>query len=313
MNKQSTLNKPFEVSSFDDVFDSLVSEPLTQEDNIDTCWIEIEKITPANHQPRSFFSQDKLQELANSFSSQGFKGAINVREKYGLYEIVAGERRYRAAQIAGLKKVRCIIDDYSDEDAYEFAMRENLNRENLSKLEEVEGILHLITLKYKIPRNEIVRLVQSEGNKVKRERNVSLSPKMKQITEVLSIFGGQLETFRSKYLALLNLPESLRNAHLKGSLSYNHVIELKKIKDIELRQQLLSEVLADQLSVRATKKRIKTLLNPSKVKAQRHASTTPPKAVMDLWKQMISADVWDGENIERLMAVMEEILGIRDR
>jgi len=314
MNKQQKINTPFEVKpfDFDNVFDSLVSKPITQEKNIDTRLIEIEKITPASHQPRSFFSQDKLQELANSFKSQGFRGAINVRERKGSYEIVAGERRYRAAQLAGLKTVRCIVDDYSDEDAYEFALRENLNREDLSKLEEVEGILHLISLKYKITRKEIVKLVQSEGNKVNREGNVSLSLQMQQIVEVLTKFGIQLETFRSKYLKLLNLPEPLRVAHLKGSLSYNHAIEINKIKDPELRKKILDEALNNKLSVRKVKERVRTTLKSSKQSVGKPISNTPPQAVLKRWKRLKRADVWTGENIEKMLAVMEEVLGIRD-
>ena len=314
MNKQQKINTPFEVKpfDFDNVFDSLVGESITQENNIDTRLIEIEKIIPASHQPRSFFSQDKLQELANSFKSQGFRGAINVRERKGSYEIVAGERRYRAAQLAGFKTVRCIVDDYSDEDAYEFALRENLNREDLSKLEEVEGILHLISLKYKITRKEIVRLVQSEGNKVNREGNVSLSLQMQQIVEVLTKFGIQLETFRSKYLKLLNLPEPLRVAHLKGSLSYNHAIEINKIKDPDLRKTVLDEALNNKLSVRKVKERVRTTLRSSKQSLGKPISDNPPQAVLKRWKQLKSADVWTGENIEKMLAVMEEVLGIRD-
>lgn len=311
MKKQQLINTTSGVKEIPNVYDNLFSEISTSEDNDNTRLIEIEKISPASHQPRTFFDESKLQELVNSFKSQGFNGAINVREREGVYEIVAGERRYRAAKLAGLETVRCIVDDYSDEDAYEFALSENLNRENLSKLEVVEGILHFITLKYKISRKEIVRLVQSEGNKIKRERNVSLSSQMKQIVEVLTKFGIKLETFRSRYLSLLDLPETLRDAHLTGRLGYNSVIEINKVKDPKLRKKILDETLDNKLSVRKVKERVATLTS-SKQGKKKQTSNTAPKPVVKLWNQLNSADVWTGENIEKIQAVMEEILGIRD-
>lgn len=311
MKKQQLINTTSGVKEIPNVYDNLFSEISTSEDNDNTRLIEIEKISPANLQPRTFFDESKLQELVNSFKSQGFKGAINVREREGVYEIVAGERRYRAAKLAGLETVRCIVDDYSDEDAYEFALSENLNRENLSKLEVVEGILHFITLKYKISRKEIVRLVQSEGNKIKRERNVSLSSQMKQIVEVLTKFGIKLETFRSRYLSLLDLPETLRDAHLKGRLGYNSVIEINKVKDPKLRKKILDETLDNKLSVRKVKERVATLAS-SKQGKKKQTSNTAPQPIIKLWKQLNNADIWNGENIEKVQAVMEEVLGIRD-
>ena len=108
----------------------------------------MEKIVQSQLQPRQFFAKKSLDSLAQTFKELGFRGAIDVHPlDNDTYEIVAGERRWRAAQRAALKEVRCIIDIYSDEEALEFALMENLRREDLSKLEETEGILNFMKSK----------------------------------------------------------------------------------------------------------------------------------------------------------------------
>ncbi|EKU96592.1 ParB-like partition protein [Leptolyngbya sp. PCC 7375] len=310
MGKQASIKEIIEEPyQLGDVYDTFLG-PSSDEDD-DTQWIAIEQIVPASNQPRQYFDQKKLEELAQSFDAQGFQGAINVRSKDGKYEIVAGERRYRAARLARLDQVRCVITDFSDEDAFEFAMRENLNRENLSKLEEVEGILHLIELRHNIPRKAIIELVQSAGNRMSRsEKNVLLNSETNKIIDILKRFGIELSTFRTTYLPLLNLPEELREAHLSGVLGYNHVLEINKVKDSKQRQLLLKEAIDRKLSVRKIKEQIKALNQPP---ARKNSITKmgPPKPVKTLWTQLAKSSIWsDTQKVEKLLAAMQDALDI---
>jgi ParB family chromosome partitioning protein len=218
-------------------------------------WLPTENLQRNPNQPRQYFSQEGLEKLAQSFTEQGFKGAINVRAiGSDQYEIVAGERRWRAAKQAGLERVRCIVDDYSDEQALEFALVENLQREDLSKLEETEGILRLIEAKLNIPQETAIQLIRRQGHSDNLARSdVAPREELEQIIELLSAFGIELQTFRTKNLRTLTLPDDLKQAHLKKGLPYSSALELNKIKDDALRAKILQTVVTKNLSFRQTK------------------------------------------------------------
>ncbi|MFK8185432.1 MAG: ParB/RepB/Spo0J family partition protein [Phormidesmis sp.] len=229
-------------------------------------WVAINKIVKSPLQPRQFFDQSSIDSLSDAFKKHGFRGALNVRPlDKNTYELVAGERRWRAAQQANLKTVRCIVDDYTDEQALEFALMENLQRENLSKLEETEGILKFIEVKLGIERDRAVNIVRTEGHSDKSARSyVAPSDEIKQIEELLSLFDIGLQTFRTKHLRTLALPDDLKQAHLNQGLSYSSAIELSKVKDDQERCDLLADVLQEDLSFRATKERVREVLSPDK-------------------------------------------------
>jgi len=229
-------------------------------------WVAIDKIVKSPLQPRQFFDQSSIDSLSDAFKQHGFRGALNVRPlDNDTYELVAGERRWRAARQANLKKVRCIVDEYTDEQALEFALMENLQRENLSKLEETEGILKFIEAKLGIERDRAVNIVRTEGHSDKTARSyVAPSGELKRIEELLSLFDIGLQTFRTKHLRTLALPEDLKQAHLNQGLSYSSAIELSKMKDSQERCNLLADVLQGKLSFRATKERVQEALSQCK-------------------------------------------------
>lgn len=223
MGARNVKPQPKDRGAFDLLLSASANSPDTEpqkgQGSSDAQWIPLGNIK-TRPQPRRFFDEGKLTELADSFKVQGFKGAINVRPLGGdTYELIAGERRYRAASIAGLTEVRCLIDDYSEEEALRFALAENLLREDLSKLEEIEGILELIELEHNIPRDKAVWLIQSEGHHRKRSGgSASPSEEFHKIEAILNHFGIALETFRTKYLKGLKLPPELKTAHMEGKL-----------------------------------------------------------------------------------------------
>ena len=224
-------------------------------------WIEIDKIVRSPFQPRQFFSEESINSLARAFEKQGFKGAINVRKKADdVYELVAGERRWRAAAVAKLDKVRCLVDEYTDEEALEFALMENLQREDLSKLEETEGILRFLSIKLGIDQDEIIRVIKTEGHSDRTTRSdVAPSEEIVNIEALLSVFNVGLQTFRTKNLRTLSLPEDIKTAHLEQNLSYSTAIELSKIKDKSARKKLLAEASQANLSFRTIKEKVKSI------------------------------------------------------
>lgn len=156
-----------------------------------------------------------------------------------------------------MKEVRCIIDAYSDDAALEFALVENLQREDLSKLEETEGILDLIGAKLDIEREYVISIIRTEGHSDKRARSdVAPSEALKQIEALLTYFGIELQTFRTKNLRTLSLPDDLKAAHLKENLPYSSALEMSKLKDEQQRKVILEAALKDKLSFREIKERV---------------------------------------------------------
>ncbi|WP_008319458.1 ParB/RepB/Spo0J family partition protein [Leptolyngbya sp. PCC 6406] len=274
MSKQST-NSTFNLAGRG-ILQGLVSQPGIPESPAQdqaAKFIPVDQIQPGACQPRQYFSESSIDSLAQSFQQQGFRGAINVRPlANGSYEIVAGERRWRAAKKAGLSEVRCIVDNYSDADALEFALLENLQREDLSKLEETEGILQLIEIKVGLDRDAAIALIGREGHSDRQSRSdVAPSAELQQIEAILSQLNIGLQTFRTKNLRTLRLPDDLKQAHLTGKLSYSAAFELDKIKDATLRDVLLQEALGNQLSFREIRDRVKTTAQPI------HPVPSPPE------------------------------------
>ena len=274
-------------------------------------WIAIDQIKPGKYQPRQYFSEASIESLAKSFKEQGFRGALNVRRADNeTYEIVAGERRWRAAKRAGLTEVRCLVDQYSDEEALEFALVENLQREDLSKLEETEGILQLIETKLEIERDQAISIIRTEGHSDRQARSdVAPSEELQNIETLLSYFNIELQTFRTKNLRTLTLPDDLKEAHLKHGLSYSTALELNKVKDEKARAKLLKQVLSSGLSFRDVKQKVKDVA----VVQRSSESPTEQKSIIDrLEKTVKRAKKAKGlfeksQKKERLEHLLEEL------
>ena len=253
------------------ILDGLVSSDTQNfTDSDKPASISLSKIHPWEDQPRCYFSEDSIEALAGSFREHGFKGVLVVRPHpsiEGNFQLVAGERRYRAAKQAELMDVYCFIGNFNDDAALDFALRENLNREDLSRLEETLGILSLVETKYLIDPKIVVEIVGREGHgdKLAATRN-NVTPddgtneSLANIVSVLDEFKIELSSFRSNYLPTLKLQEPLKTAHLEQGLSYLKAESLNRIKDEQLLLALLAEVLKEKLSVRAVRNRVGQVL-----------------------------------------------------
>jgi len=297
------------------ILGGLVSEPSSRsKDGNAAELIRLEKIVKSPFQPRQFFSQQSIDSLAEAFKEHGFRGALNVRPKDdGTYELVAGERRWRAAQQAQLKEIRCLVDTYTDEEALEFALMENLQREDLSKLEETEGILNFVSVKLAMPRDEIISIIKTEGHSDKTARSdVAPSDELRNIEELLSLFGIGLQTFRTKNLRTLSLPIDLKTAHLEQNLSYSSALELSKIKDDGDREKLLSKALQNGESFRSIKGQVQEALaankNPFVAKNSELVKRFDSMAKRVRKAQDTLAQTGKRKRVEKLLSELESLL-----
>ncbi|MEG0919262.1 MAG: ParB/RepB/Spo0J family partition protein [Anaerovoracaceae bacterium] len=183
--------------------------------------ISLDHIKPNTNQPRKTFNEEKINELADSIKEHGVIQPIIVNKlKDSGYEIVAGERRWRAARAAGLKEVPCVVRELSDEEHMLFAIIENMQREDLNPIEEAEGLASMI---------ETYGFTQSEVSK--------------------SV--GKSRPYITNSLRLLKLPKEIQDMMGEGNLSAGHARALVAIEDKELQIKLAKMAIDQGLSVRA--------------------------------------------------------------
>jgi len=271
--------------------------------------VDTEKIQLPQQQPRRYFDPQKMEQLVQSVKEHGILEPLLVRPlANGNYELVAGERRYRAAREAGLLAVPVVVRELSDEEALALALIENLHREDLNPVEETEAILQLLALKLRIDVPEVSSLLYRMQNAVagKITDNVIGNPEGEVVKEVFAGLGlMEWESFTANRLPLLRLPEEILEALRSGRIEYTKAKAIARVKDEAERKSLLSEAIASQLSLTQIKERLKAK-QPSTERGElqtRWDATT---------RQMKKSPLWDDpkkrQKIESLLAQLEALL-----
>lgn len=195
-------------------------------------YIPIEDIIPNRFQPRLAFDEKELNELANSIIKYGVIQPIVLRNIGDKYEIIAGERRYKASCLAGLKKVPAIINNTDDNTSAEIALLENLQRKNLSVIEEAQSYKKLM------------------------DRGFTQE-------EIASKLGVSQSSIANK-MRLLNLPKDVQNALLYNKISERHARSLLSLPDADMQRNLLNKIISEKLTVKQTEEEISAILNRNK-------------------------------------------------
>lgn len=227
MVRRGGLNK----NSLDVLISPDLEEEISRQQSSGTQTLRISLLEPNKDQPRKKFEDDSLVELADSIKSFGVLQPILVVKKGKFYEIIAGERRWRAAKLAGLKEVPVIIKQLSTEEGLEISLIENIQRENLNPIEEAKAYKQLI---------DTYQLTQD------------------QISERVSKSRAAITNF----LRLLNLDERVQQMMMEELISNGHGRALLAIKDKDKQYELANLILDHRYSVRETEKMIQQLLNP---------------------------------------------------
>ncbi|MBI4744753.1 MAG: ParB/RepB/Spo0J family partition protein [Actinobacteria bacterium] len=192
--------------------------------------IETEKVVPNLNQPRKNFEEESLNELVESIKKVGLIQPVMVRPKGEHYEIVAGERRLKAAIVAGKKKIPAVVKDVSDEESLQIALIENLQREDLNPFEEANAYLQL-SEKFGMNHKEIGEIVGKEG-----------------------------ATIRSA-LTLLQLPLETQGLIIKNNIPAGHARALLPLKDAAKQKKIIERIIPENLSVRQVESIVRFLLN----------------------------------------------------
>jgi ParB family chromosome partitioning protein len=234
-----------------------ITDGLTDMAQEDILQVPLSKLTPGKSQPRKYFDTEALAALAQSVSEQGVLQPLLVRPNGEGYEIIAGERRYRAAKLAGRDSVPVLVRELADRDAFAFALIENLQREDLNPVEETEALLGLYALKTGVPIDEAGSHLQTLYFAVTRGEAM---PDVAEVETFFTEFGSMnWKSFVNHRLPLLKLPEDVLNVLRAGKIEYTKAREIARLKDTETRADLLEMLMRENLSLQELKSRIRDL------------------------------------------------------
>ena len=270
------------------VVEKIVEKPVEQK-------MKISLIEPNSTQPRKQFDEESLQELADSIKEYGVLQPLLVQEKSGHYEIIAGERRWRAAKLAGLTEVPVLIRDYDKQRSMEIALIENIQRADLNPIEEAQGYQRLIR-EFNLTQEEI-------ANRVAKNR-ATITNSMR----------------------LLKLDDRVQQMLVEGKISSGHARALLSLEDGESQYQASRKIVRENLSVRDVEKLVKMLNRPKKEKNEREKGPDinliykqledKLKTIMgtkvvinrkDKNKGRIEIEYYSQEELERLIELMESM------
>jgi ParB family transcriptional regulator, chromosome partitioning protein len=207
--------------------------------------VEIESIVPGPMQPRTRFDEASLESLAESIRSHGVVQPLLVRRRGEGYELIAGERRWRAAKLAGLSRVPVVVKEVPDDQLLEIALIENIQRENLNPIEEAQAYKKLI---------ETVGLTQ----------------------EALASRVGRDRSYITNYLRLLRLTDDLQQLVIEGRLSTGHARTLLGLSHEDLQRRVARQIIDGGLSVRATEQLVQRLTQEKSAKGTLTARAVDP-------------------------------------
>ncbi|MGD2184329.1 ParB/RepB/Spo0J family partition protein [Lusitaniella coriacea] len=275
--------------------------------------LPVDSILLPDYQPRQYFDETKLTRLAETIARQGIVEPLLVRPKAGnRYELVAGGRRFRAAQMARLSVVPVVVLELSDSDALEVSILENLQREDLNPVEETEGILKLLSARLQRDRAEVQSLLYRMRNEAKGavSRNVSANPEFEIVSELFSHLGITWKSFVETRLPLLKLPPEIWEALGSGKIEYTKARAIARVKDPQTRADLLEAAIASNLSLSQIKERIKALVPP----ASKPTPSSPKGQFEATARKLRAAKLWENPKkwkkaqtlLDKLEALLEE-------
>ena len=222
--------------------------------------VKISLVEPNREQPRKMFDEDALIELSESIKQYGILQPLLVQKKDNYYEIIAGERRWRAAKMAGIKEVPVIIKDYTTQEIMEIALIENIQREDLNPIEEAQAYQRLIK-DYRLKQDEV-------AEKVSKSR-----------------------TAITNSLRLLKLDPRVQDMVIEGKLSSGHARAIITIDDKDKQYYVAQKIFDEKLSVRDVEKLMRDLDKPEKVEKQKPENDFVYRDLEEKFKKIVGTQV----------------------
>ena len=276
-----------------------VEKPVVKETDRDSrdhvIMVKIAQVEPSRKQPRKQFDEDALLELAESIKQFGVLQPLLVQKKDDYYEIIAGERRWRASKLAGIKDIPVMVKDFSDQEAVEISLIENIQRENLNPIEEAAAYKRLME-EFHLKQDTIAERVSKSRTAV------------------------------TNSMRLLKLDERVQQMLIDEMLTTGHARALLAIEDKELQHAAAVKVFDEKLSVRETEKLVKEILNPHEKEKEKEKDRAQDLVYEQLEEKIkgiigskvairrkskdkgrIEIDYYSQEELERIVELLESI------
>ncbi len=230
-------------------------EVVKTESNAQGTYVKITKVEPNREQPRKNFDEDALQELADSIKQYGIVEPLIVQDRKTHYEIIAGERRWRAAKLAGLKEVPVIVRNYTEQEIVEISLIENIQREDLNPIEEAQAYRRLLT-EFHLKQDEVAERVSKSRTAV------------------------------TNSMRLLKLCDEVQQMIIDDMITTGHARALISIEDPEQQYTIAQKVFDEKLNVRDVEKLVKNLNKPEKAKKEPVADKALEAVYQDLEEKL---------------------------
>lgn len=295
----------------DSVIKKFIADPNSLEPVSFSQAVAIDQIELPQQQSRRYFNAEKMAQLVQSVKEHGILEPLLVRPlPNGKYELVAGERRLRAAQTANFAEVPIVVRELDDQQALQVALLENLQREDLNPVEETEGILQLLAIALNTTSDKVVSLLHQSYNAKQRGRelNDKAISQLKQVEEVLATVGRfNAESLRSNRLPLLNLPVDVLKVLRQGKLEYTKARVIARLKDQAQRKALIQDAIKQNLSLSQIRERIKsrTPVPPTPPTASDRLALVSQK----LKSNKLMNDPKKQKRLEKLLQELESLVG----
>jgi ParB family chromosome partitioning protein len=272
---------------------ALIPSGSLEQNEKNITFVRLENIKPNPYQPREDFDSQSLEELTQSIKEKGVIQPVLVRRRGDFYELIAGERRFRAANLLNIKEIPAIIKDVGDGESLELSLIENIQRQALNPIEEARAFQYLID-KFEVTQE--------------------------QISEVI----GKSRVSVANTLRLLKLPKEVQDEIRRGKISFSHGRALLEIEDVNLLRRFANEIISGDLSVRELESLIKTR-RPKRMKYKISKETTGRDAYLVLREEelqqmlgtkvkirrsrkrgSIQIDFYSGEDLDRILKILLE-------
>ena len=253
MSRPQRSRQPYQIKGVEALFEDS-SSSLSNPENL-----SLEQIKLPKQQPRRYFDTQAMDDLIESVKKHGLLQPLLVRPLEENYELVAGERRYRAAKEAGLTEIPVVVRHLDQNEAFQLALIENLQREDLNPIEETEGILQLLAWNLNQSEEFVISLLNQAAHPERESvDNVIHTEDWKIILKVFASVGKLTpESFRTNRLPLLKLPTEIKEALRRGQIAYTKARAIAQLPDANQRKILLTEAVEQNLSLAEVREQVK--------------------------------------------------------
>ncbi len=275
------------------------------------------------NQPRTYFPPEHIQQLAQSITRQGLTYPLIVRHLTDGYEVIVGECRFQACQLADYDPVDCVIEDLNDAQALELALSENLERKDLNPVEILNSLLSLLSSRLNLDKQAVCSFLYEMKREWESSKNESgdidipelNNPHQKLVNETFNQYGYHWYSYTCNQLKLRSLPDEIYRAIALGRIEYSKGLKFKSIKDEPTRTQLLEQAINEGWSQRTITEKIKDVLAATKSKKEENQEN-PLDKIQGLTNRLKKGKLWKSNpkawkkvetKIKNLETLLEEL------